>query len=194
MDFDAFLNEAYQCLSDFNPLSLQAELDTEYVKAKEIFQTKQNTLEQCIQRQGHVWHLRYQNESAEYPVRGNLPIGWLLELLAKPNRALSVAALRGDPDGKLAADSTLGTENATDRQGLLNIKNRIQEIDLITKETGGSEMLENEKAKLLEYLRNKNPNMLGSQLRRAHSTVAATTSHPYWKEVEEGHASACRDT
>ena len=98
---------------------------------------------------GKVWHLRYGAERGDYPKKGNKSIEWLAKLLAVPNRLLTVGDLRGDPEGRLAADARLRGESETDLEGAKAIKNRLDEIESITCETGGSEALENEKAKLL---------------------------------------------
>jgi hypothetical protein len=105
-----------------------------------------------LRRVGKVWHLRYQNEKADFPVAGNQFLGWLVKLLSMPGRSLTVAELLGDPDGKLAADALLGGECVTDQEGIRAIKERIEEIDEIAKGTGGSEELDNERAELLKQL------------------------------------------
>jgi hypothetical protein len=105
--------------------------------------------ENSIRLVGEVWHLRYFREKADFPVRGNKFLDWLARLLEKPNHAWTVAELLGDPDDKLKADALLGGERVMDEKGLRAIRKRIEEIDDITQETGGSEQLENEKAKLL---------------------------------------------
>jgi hypothetical protein len=173
MDFELFLNEAHQCLHDYNPMPLHVELKLEYVKATEMLQAGQPAAENRIQREGDVWHLRYQDESGDYPVKGNQSIGWLAKLLAAPNRALTVADLRGDPEGKLAADAMLGAEPETDREGTAAIKRRLQEIADITAETGGSDSLHEEEAQLLGHLKEATwAKTLDSQLRRDHANIA----------------------
>lgn len=120
-----------------------------------------------------VWHLRYGTETGEYPKKGNLCIEWLAKLLAAPNRSLTVADLRGDPEGKLAADGMLRGECETDREGVNIIKYRLEEIEDMTAATGGSEAMENEKADLLRQLQAARDNMqLDSPLRKAHHNAA----------------------
>jgi hypothetical protein len=102
-----------------------------------------------LRRVGKVWHLRYQGERADFPVGGSKFLGWLAKLLSKPGHAWTVAELLGDPDGKLKSDASLGGEPISDKEGLQAIWERIQEIDAITEETGGSEKLENERGELL---------------------------------------------
>jgi hypothetical protein len=105
-----------------------------------------------LRRVGEVWHLCYQGENADFPVKGNQFLGWLAKLLAKPGQAWTVAELRGDPEGKLKADALLGSEHAKDKDGLRKIYDRIQEINHITEQTGGSDRLEDEKEELLRQV------------------------------------------
>jgi hypothetical protein len=102
-----------------------------------------------LRRVGEVWHLRYHDEEADYPVKGNQFIGWLAKLLDKPNRTWTVAELRGDPDGKLKADASLGGQPITDEESLQKIQDHIEDIDATIEATGGSEALEEQKARLL---------------------------------------------
>jgi hypothetical protein len=126
-----------------------------------------------IQREGGMWHLRYQDESGDYPVRGNQSISWLAKLLAAPNRRLAVADLRGDPECMLAADAMLGTEPEMDPEGMALIRRRLQEIADITAETGGSESFQEEESRLLERLKQSpGAGVLKSQLRRDHANIA----------------------
>lgn len=106
-----------------------------------------------IVRDGEIWHIRYRNEARDYPVQRNQAIGWLEQLLRTPNRQLTVADLRRDPEGKIAADAHHRSEPETDSDGLTAIKNRLSEIDEITDVTGGSESLDNERAELLGKLK-----------------------------------------
>jgi hypothetical protein len=62
---------------------------------------------------------------------------------------LTVADLRGDPEGKLTADALLSGLSETDREGVKGIKKRLGEIEEIISHMGGSETLENEQADLL---------------------------------------------
>jgi hypothetical protein len=107
-----------------------------------------------FRRVGMVWHLRYQGESADFAVRGNQFLSWLAKLLSKPDYSWTVAEVLGDPDGKLKADALLGGERATDAQGLREIWERIQNIEEEIQTTGGTEALEDEKAKLLRQVEN----------------------------------------
>jgi hypothetical protein len=125
-----------------------------------------------LRRVGEVWHLRYQGENADFPVKGNQFLGWLAKLLAKPGHAWTVAELRGDPEGKLKADALLGGERAKDKEGLQKIHERIQEIDEITGETGGSEGLEDERAKLLRQVETHSAReRVGSSAGKAYNNI-----------------------
>jgi hypothetical protein len=126
-----------------------------------------------IRKTAEIWHLRYQGELGEYPAKGNQSIGWLVKLLAYPNRSLSVADLLGDPEGKLATDARLGEERATSEEGIEAIKRRLEEIAGIMGETGGSESLEDEQAQLLRQLEAAGDGkQLSSPLRKAHHNIA----------------------
>jgi CheY-like chemotaxis protein len=132
--------------------------------------------ENSIRLKGEIWHLRFHGESADYPRKGNQSLTWLHMLLATPNKRFSVAELLGDPDGKLAAEAKIGTERVTDDAGLKRIKLRLEEIDEIIANTGGSEALDHEKAALLkqlqEALRGKKTD---SPLKDAHRNIAVQT-------------------
>jgi hypothetical protein len=104
----------------------------------------------CINK---TWHIRYRTEAGDFPASRTQCIAWLAKLLAAPNRMLTLADLRGDPEGKLAADALLGAEPETDREGAKAIRRRLQEIDEITDETGISVSLEEEKAQLLASMK-----------------------------------------
>jgi hypothetical protein len=126
----------------------------------------------ALWRAGEVWHLRYGDEKGDFPVRGNQFLGWLAKLLARPNRALTVAELHGDPEGKLAADAGLGGENAVDKEGLRRIWERIEEIDAAIEKTGGSETLENEKADLLKEVEGHSAKgRMGAGVRKACNNI-----------------------
>jgi hypothetical protein len=182
----AFLVAVESSFTTFNPRELDAELKLEYAAAADMLHERWAghnpeaapctlpVIDQCeVKREGEVWRLQYKGESASYPTRGNKCIAWLARLLAAPNRALTVADLQGDPDRKLAADARIGSERETDPQGVAAIKSRIEEIDDITSETGGSEGLEEEKAQLLVALeRTPGAKSLASQLKRAHANMA----------------------
>jgi hypothetical protein len=113
---------------------------------------RKNSEGSSLRRVGEVWHLRYQGESADFPVRGNQFLGWLAKLLEKPDYAWTVAELRGDPEGKVKADARLGGEYEKDEEGLRKIYERIQDINDITERTGGSDRLEDEKGELLRQV------------------------------------------
>jgi hypothetical protein len=117
-------------------------------------------------RVGQVWHLRYHNEKADFPVDGNKFLGWLAKLLAKRAYAWTVAELLGDPEGKLKADASLRGERVTDADGLRKIRNRLEDIDAMIATTGGSEAPEAEKAQLLKQVEH------WSKQRRINSPVA----------------------
>jgi hypothetical protein len=120
---------------------------------------------------GEVWHLRYCGEAGDYPDKGNKCIAWLAKLLTAPKRSLTVAAIRGDPEGKLAVDAMIGTEREADSGALGVIKKRLEEIDDITGETGGSERLEEERAELLGKLKTATKS-LKTPLKGAHHNIA----------------------
>jgi DNA-binding NarL/FixJ family response regulator len=130
--------------------------------------------ENSILLKGDIWHLAFNGESADYPRQGNQSLTWLHKLLATPNKLFSVAELQGDPRGTLGADAGIGTERVTDDAGFKRIKARLEELDDIAKETGGSPSHEQEKADLLmrvqEALRDKK---MGSPLKVAHHNRAA---------------------
>jgi hypothetical protein len=173
MDLEVFLDEAHQCFHDYNPTLLGVELKLEYAKAKEMLKAKAPDAEFRIQRNGGIWQLRYQNESADYYVNRNKSLAWLAKLLAVPNRALAVADLRGDPETKLAGDALLRDNLETDFEGLANIRRRLQDVDDIIEETGGSEALQNERAALLENLKTGPwAKVINTGLRRDHANIA----------------------
>jgi hypothetical protein len=123
---------------------------------------------------GEVWTIQYGNEPGMYTDRGNQCIGWLAKLLARPNRSLTVAELRGDPEGQLKADAQMGSERETDEDGIRSIRARLQEIEEIAAETGGgSESLDAEKATLLRQVEAAvNEKKIGSKLKRGHHNMA----------------------
>jgi hypothetical protein len=120
---------------------------------------------------GECWHVRYRGEKGDYPTRGNQCIAWLVKLLAAPNRQLSVAEVRGDPEGKLAADAMIGNEREGDGASVIAIKKRLDEINDITAGSGGSEKLDEEKAELLERLEAATK-PLKTALKEAHHNIA----------------------
>jgi hypothetical protein len=124
-------------------------------------------------RDGEVWHLHYCGEKGDFPVKGNKCLTWLVKLLSKPNYAWTVAALYGDPDGKLAADALLRGENEKDNETLRKIAERIEEIETFSEGTGGSETLEQEHATLLKELEQHTAHKrLDTPLHRAYNNIS----------------------
>ena len=122
---------------------------------------------------GHVWRIQFGREEGQYPKTGNLCVEWLAKLLAAPNRSLTVAELRGDPEDKLASDALPRREREADLQGGKAIRNRLEDIEEITQKTGGSETLESEKANLLRQLQASDANKhITNSLRKAHHNIA----------------------
>jgi hypothetical protein len=113
-------------------------------------------------RVGEVWRLRYHDEEGDFPVSGNHFIGWLAKLLAKPNYHWTIAELIGDLERKIAADAALGGEDALDAEGIRETRKEIETIDEFLK-MGGSEQLENERARLLRQLNGQ----MGARLKTA---------------------------
>ena len=91
----------------------------------------------------------------------------------KPRENIYCVPGTGDPEGKLAADATLGAEPETDREGIAAIKRRLQEIADVTAGTGGSESLQEEAATLLGRLKESSwAKTLESRLRLDHKNIA----------------------
>jgi hypothetical protein len=138
-----------------------------------------------LRRVGEVWHLRFQGENADFPVRGNRFLGWLAKLLAKPDHAWTVGELNGDPDGKVKADALLGGEYEKDKEALRKIRERIEDIDAMIEETGGSEKLEEDRAELLRHLeRHSARKRMGSRVGKAYNNI--TTQKRMFLEKLEG--------
>jgi CheY-like chemotaxis protein len=129
--------------------------------------------ENSIRLQAEVWHLRFHGESGDYPRMRYQSLDWLHKLLAAPNKLFTVAELRGDPDGRLAADARMGVEQQTDAAGLKQIMNRMEEIEEIAKMAGWSERWEDQYTVLLKQrdgaLRGKK---VDSPLGKAHHNIA----------------------
>lgn len=120
-----------------------------------------------------VWEFRYGDEHGKYPKEGNQCIGWIRLILQRHNHSLTVADLRGDPEGKLKADGLMGGERGTDSDGIAAIKRRIREIEDITAETGESEPLEEEHAGLLHRLKvAMDEQRVTTPLKRDHHNIA----------------------
>ena len=128
--------------------------------------------EDFLRRVGEVWHIGYRGERGEYPAKGNQCVAWLAKLLAAPDRSLTVATLRGDPEGKLAADAMLGSDHEADPDSIKAIKHRLEDIEETTADGGGSAALDEETHQLLDKLiaasRTLNP-----ALKDAHHNVAS---------------------
>src|SRR5262245_5783347 len=129
--------------------------------------------ENSIRLKGDIWHLRFHGESADYPRSRNQSLTWLHKLLAAPNKPFTVAELKGDPGGKLAADATIGTELLTDDVGIKRIEDRLEELKEIAKNTGGSEALEQEEEALLKQQNEaRRGKKIDSPLKAAHRNIA----------------------
>jgi hypothetical protein len=119
-----------------------------------------------------IWHLRYCDETGDYPIKGNQAIGWLVKLLAAPNRQLTVANLRGDPEDKLAADALLGGQPKMGSPEIKDIKKQLAEIDSLAETTGSTESLEERRAALLSQLKGPTGQVLASQIKSDHRNIA----------------------
>jgi len=174
MDLNLYLEHAHQRFQNFNPLHQHVESKLEYAKANAILQESLVVTDCRFQLEGEMWHLRYLGECGRFPAKGNKSISMIAKLVASPNRQLTVAELRGDPGGRLTCDASLGSELEVDRKGLITIKERLQEIDDITEEVGGSERIENERADLLHRLKSaKDYKRLASKLSKDHHNIAS---------------------
>ena len=123
-------------------------------------------------RSGDNWIIRYGMECGEYVAARNKAIGWLVILLRRPNRLLTVAELSGDADGRLAADAAIGAPPKTSIAQIVAIKNRIAEIDDLD-EMGRSETYQSEKAGLLRRLQEGGAERLvQAPLRKGHHRIA----------------------
>jgi hypothetical protein len=122
---------------------------------------------------GEIWQLRFGKETGNYQKAGNRCIESLAKVLVAPNRLFTVAELMGDSEGKLAGDALLCGECETDRDGLTRIKNRLEEIEEIDNDIGGSEALDEEKAYLLQQVQQADENkQITSPLKKAHHNLA----------------------
>jgi hypothetical protein len=120
---------------------------------------------------GKVWHVRYLGEEGDYPAEDNQALGWLAKLLAASKRLLTMAELRGDPEGKLTADAMLGSEREADRTAINAIKRQLEDIDEVANTAGWSAELEKQKADLLDRLKTA-AKALNPTLKREHHNVA----------------------
>jgi len=131
----------------------------------------QNTVANSIRLVGEIWQVRYGTEEGYY--KKNLAMDWLVKLLTAPNKHLTVADLRGDPEGKLAAAAILGRQSETDLRGLAAINRRLQEIDDIAAETAWTESLEDERGSLLSMVEDASSGkVFPSELCGAHNNIA----------------------
>ncbi|HEY1380592.1 MAG TPA: hypothetical protein VGF55_27575 [Gemmataceae bacterium] len=165
----------------FNPRELDSQLKLEHAAAADILHVRwaehrrielpDNTC--ALKLHKGWWKLRYNGESGSYKAKGNQCITWLAKLLAGPNRMYTVAQLRGDPEGKLAADALIGNERETDHEGEEAIKRRLEDLEEIISDTGGTEVLQAEMEDLIASLqRIRDARTLGTPLKRAHANMA----------------------
>ena len=129
--------------------------------------------ENSITLSGDTWSICYGAEKGLYSVGSNKCIGWLVKLLHSPLRLLTAAELRGDPEGKLAADCAIGARPQGGTLRIVACRRRLQEIEDIMEEAGGSESLENEKVSLLRDLENADDvRQMSRPARNAHHNIA----------------------
>lgn len=121
---------------------------------------------------GDIWHIDFEAERGLY--KRNKRVGWLAMLLAAPNRAITVAALLGDPDGRLAGDAAIQDEGQSDHKGMQAIKSRLREIEDIGAEAGWSDAILDEKAELMRHLQQAlDGAKFPAPLRKAHYNIAS---------------------
>lgn len=121
---------------------------------------------------GEIWHLRFGGESTQCARSGNQVLGWLPKLLTARNRLVTVADIRGDPDGRLAGDAKLLEQRETDTAGLRKIKDRLEDIDQLDP-AGTNESLQEEKTDLLQRLGAAcEAKQFSSNLRSDHHNIA----------------------
>jgi hypothetical protein len=136
--------------------------------ATEVIAPSANAIE-CV---GQIWHLRYQGEYAEFPVQGNLCLKWLAQIVTSPRRTLTVAGLRGDPEGKLKADASLGNQYVADDPIARAILIELDDVDATIEATGNTERLEEKRAALLKELDTKQLKRFASPLEKTHHSMA----------------------
>src|SRR5262249_36781553 len=125
-------------------------------------------------RIGEVWEVRYENEAGNYPERTNKYLGYIAALVARPNRSLTVQNLIGDRQGKLARSAKFTGEAETDSEGLPKMRGRLADIESLL-ELGGTEPLEEEKARLLEAIKRAERGKVithGDPVRKAHHAIS----------------------
>jgi hypothetical protein len=113
--------------------------------------------ENSIRLVGDVWELRFGRELGQFPAKGYKCIPWICTILSRPNRTLTVAEVRGDPEGLLAADALLGAELETTAESASNIRERLvkldkelKDVDEMAADLGWSETLTAKKVALKE--------------------------------------------
>jgi hypothetical protein len=132
---------------------------------------------------GEIWCLRYHDEINNFPVKGNQFIRWLAKLLEQRNCPLTVAELYGDPGGKLAADASLGGEDTQDRESLQATYKRMEDIQTIIADTGGSEELEAELEELVRQV-GKSSERMKTGIGRAYHNIA-TQKRMFLQKIQE---------
>jgi hypothetical protein len=138
-----------------------------------------------LRRVKKYWHLCFQGEKGDFPVKGNQFLGWLTKLLSKPDYDWTVAELLGDPGGKLKADALLGGECATDKDALRAIWERIQEINAIVEETDWSEKLEEDKEELLRQVQKYSATeRMGAGVTKAYNNIT-TQKRQFLTKLQE---------
>jgi len=95
-----------------------------------------------------------------------------VKVLAAPNRQLTVANLRGDPEEKLAADALLGGQPKMGSREIRDIKVKLEEIDGLAEATGWTEALEEKRAELLSHLKGPTGQVLDSRIKADHRNIA----------------------
>ncbi len=165
--------------------SFGAELEVEYVKASELLKEEQAEQACGIQLKGDVWHVCYRGEIGEYPERGYKALRWLAKLLSAPNKSRTPGDLLGDPDSKLAAVATLGSERTVQETDLAQVKRRYEELQEISSQTGGSEEIDNEMTLLIRYVEDaaKGARFV-PELQLAHKNIATQLRALFNKRLE----------
>jgi hypothetical protein len=125
-----------------------------------------------VRREAEVWHFRYLKEKGSYTDRKCIP--WLVKLLAAPGSKLTVADLRGDPEGKLAEDASQVATPKADHQAVKDALAELKGIADIRDGTGGSDALDEREAALRAYV-DGDPakKTLTSNLKRYHHNICS---------------------
>jgi hypothetical protein len=127
-----------------------------------------------LTRVGQVWQLRYREEKGDYPVVGTKCLVHFAMVLARPNRPFPVGELVGDLERKLESEALFSADVETDAQGLNAIRRALEDVDSKL-EVGSTAKLEQEKAELLEHLRQAEELRTigpGGPLRNAHHNIS----------------------